>query len=292
MSSTSSPPPTMESGHTGDAEPSYTSHTRLDVAVTAALNAPLQHDSGIPSASRLGGASEGCSAIMSPDRPSSSSSTLGSSYQHGQTPQGLSHPSSPRQQSPQQEVHMSPVHLSERSSASTPDPNCPQSQPQRLSSNQLTGSSLTPNIPPGTLPANSMLLQGHLASIGGGSCPPPQPGPSFCKAIGDGQLPLTPASSIENGGPSRQPGAPGIPPSVPRSVYIQVLVVSFALLTALWLCSLHPAIGHGQALMRILQFSGMLAAEDQRVCFPVCHRTRSSLTHLPCSPKNYNSHIG
>ncbi|KAI0245953.1 LIM-domain binding protein-domain-containing protein [Lactifluus subvellereus] len=158
---------------------------------------------------------------------------------------------------------MSTLHLSEGFTASTLDPARPQSQLQRPSSNQLTGSSLTPNTPPGTLPANATLFQGHPGSIGGGSCPPPQPYPSFCKAIGDDQLPLTPASSTENGDSSRQPGAPGIPPYVPRFVYIQVLVV-FALLTTLWLCSHPPAIGHGQALMRVLQLSSMLAAEDQK----------------------------
>lgn len=296
MYSTPSPYQTMEMGpslSTGDPGPSSISHTRLDVTVTTAQNAPLQHDSDIPSTSRCGSANEGSPAtfaIMSPERPPSSSSTLGSPSQHAQTPQGLSHPSPPRQQSPLQEMHMSPVQLSERLSASALDSTRPQSQPQRPPSNQLAGSSLAPNVPSGPVPADGTLLQGQ-ASIGGGSCFPPQPYSCFCKAIGDGQLPLTSASSAGNGDPSRHPGAPGTLPTVPRSVYIQVLVV-FALLTPLWLCSHPPAIGHGQALMRVLQFSAMLAAEDPEVWFPVCSQTGLSLTHLAHSPINYDSHIG
>jgi len=56
--------------------------------------------------------------------------------------------------------------------------------------------------------------------------------------------PSIPASSTENGDLSRQPGAPGIRPPLSNSHA--------------------PTIGLGQALVRVLQFSGMLAAEDQK----------------------------
>jgi len=47
--------------------------------------------------------------------------------------------------------------------------------------------------------------------------------------------------------------------------------VELVFLTQLWLCSHSPAIGFGQALTRVLQFSAVLAAEDQKVCPLVCN---------------------
>ena len=54
-------------------------------------------------------------------------------------------------------------------------------------------------------------------------------------------------------------------------------LVEFIFLTGLWLCSHSPSIGFGQALIRVLQFSAVLAAEDQKVCSVVCNTI--SLSH-------------
>lgn len=43
----------------------------------------------------------------------------------------------------------------------------------------------------------------------------------------------------------------------------------FAFLTP-WFCSHAPTIALGQALTHILQFSGVLATEDQKVCYLLC----------------------
>ncbi len=49
-------------------------------------------------------------------------------------------------------------------------------------------------------------------------------------------------------------------------------LVEFIFLIKLWHCrSPSTAIGLGQALIRVLQFSAVLAAEDQKVCSVVCN---------------------
>src|SRR6266436_1059198 len=48
-------------------------------------------------------------------------------------------------------------------------------------------------------------------------------------------------------------------------------LLEFVFLTRLWICSHSPAIGFGQALTRVLQFSAVLAAEDPKVCLLVCN---------------------
>ena len=213
---TSSPSQPMDMGHnlsSGGAGPSGTSPTRSDFTVTPAQYASLQHGSGVPSRGGSAGMNEGAPptfATMPPARPSSSShSSHGLPHQQAQTPQGPSHPTPPRQQTPHQQPHMSPA---QRFSAPMHNPIRPQSQPQRSPSQQQMRSSLTPHIPPNTLPPNAMLLQGHPASISSVSAPPPQPRPSISTSVGAGPPPLTPASSTENGDLSRQPGAPGVRP--------------------------------------------------------------------------------
>lgn len=51
-----------------------------------------------------------------------------------------------------------------------------------------------------------------------------------------------------------------------RGSFVVNSFAAFPLLTLPWFCSVAAAIGLGQALTRILLFSGVLAAEDQRVC--------------------------
>jgi hypothetical protein len=203
-------------------------------------------------------------ATTSPGRPSSlSRSVLALPSRHAQTSQGLSYPPPPRPLTLHQQTHMSPSHLSDRSSTPSTNPTRTQSpQPRRSSPSQLSGSSY--------LPPNATLLHGHSPSIGGGFTPPPQSYPSFSMTGAAGQLPLAPASSIERGDLPRPPGTPRIQRRVPRSVYISPGCV---VLTMLRLCSPAPAIGLGQALMRVLQLSSRLAAEDQKV--------RSLTSHLP-----------
>jgi hypothetical protein len=221
---TPSPSQPMDMGHSlssGGAGPSGMSPTRSDFTMTPAQYTSMQHGSGVPSGSGGTGRNEGFPttfATMPPGPSSSSHSALGLPHQQAQTPQGPSLPTPPRQQTPHQQPHMSPAHLSERFSAPIPNPARPQSQPQRPSSQQQMRSSLTPHIPPGTLPPNATLLQGPPTSISGGSAPPPQSRQNIGTTVGAGPTPLTSASSTENGDLSRQPGAPGIRPLMPRSV--------------------------------------------------------------------------
>ncbi|KAH9979573.1 LIM-domain binding protein-domain-containing protein [Lactifluus volemus] len=76
-----------------------------------------------------------------------------------------------------------------------------------------------------------------------------------------GQLPLSLVPSIENRDLSRQPGASSTTPFLSRFGFITVLVVF--VLSTLCHSSNGPSIVLGQALMRLLQFSSALAAEDQ-----------------------------
>lgn len=231
----------------GSAGPSSTSPTRSDFTMTPAQVASLQYGpGGLPGNSGSGTNETFHSTFTTipppqsqqpPQRPSSSS--LGLASQQAPTAQGLSHPTPPRQQTPLQQSQLSQPHLSERLNAPIPNPTRPQSQPQRPPSQQQARQSSTPRMPPGTLPPNATLLQGHRpASITGASAPPPQP-----RSAVTGPPPMTSTPSTENGDMSRQPGVPGIRASMP---------------------SHSPAIGFGQALTRVLQFSAVLAAEDQK----------------------------
>ncbi|KAH9049205.1 LIM-domain binding protein-domain-containing protein [Lactarius deliciosus] len=240
MHPTSSPSQHMDMAHSlssGGAGPSSTSPTRSDFTLTPAQY--VAHGSGVSSGSNGSNTNEGFSQTFSTHplpRPSSSSHpALGPPHQQAQSSQGLSHPTPPRQQTPHQQSHIPPAHLPDRFSAPIPNPTRPH--------NGL-GQSPTPHPPPGTLPPNATILQGHTASMSGGPTSLPPPRPTMGTGIGTGPPPLVPVSSAENGDLSRQPGAPGIRPPMSNSHA--------------------PTIGLGQALMRVLQFSGMLAAEDQK----------------------------
>lgn len=244
----SSPSQHMDMAHSlssGGAGPSSTSPTRSDFTLTPAQY--VAHGSGVSSGNNGSNTNEGFSQTFSTHplpRPSSSSHpALGPPHQQAQSSQGLSHPTPPRQQTPHQQSHIPPAHLPDRFSAPIPNPTRPQSQPQRPSSQQRMGQSPTPHPPPGTLPPNATILQGHTASMSGGPTSLPPPRPTMGTGVGTGPSPLVPVSSAENGDLSRQPGAPGIRPPMSNHA---------------------PTIGLGQALMRVLQFSGMLAAEDQK----------------------------
>jgi hypothetical protein len=214
----------------------------------AVRHASLQHNSGSPHGICHSGVNKGC--------------------QEQQTSQAQSHSTPPRRQTSFQQVHMSSPHLSEGSNTPTPSP---QSQPQRPSPNQQTGSSLRPRIPPAGLPPNKMLLRDHSVSISGTS-PPRSRSP-----MAAGQLPLSLVPSIENRDLSRQPGASSTTPFLSRFGFITVLVVF--VLSTLCHSSNGPSIVLGQALMRLLQFSSALAAEDQNVC------------SLTCSFTNYHKYV-
>ena len=136
-----------------------------------------------------------------PASPSSSShSSLSLPHRQAQTPQSPSHPMPPLQQTPHQQPHTSPTHFPERFSAPMHNPTRPQSWPQRPSYQQQTDPSLTPYIPPGTLPPNATLLQGHSVSISSVSPPPLQPGTNISTTVRAGSSPLTLASSTEEDG--------------------------------------------------------------------------------------------
>ncbi len=205
----------------GGAGPSSTTPTRSDFTMTPAQ--AIQYGPGSGS-----GTNETFPSTFTtvpphtPQRPPSSSrSTLSLAPQQAPTAQGLSHPTPPRQQTPLQQPQLSQAHLPERVSAPIPNPTRPQSQPQRPSSQQQARQSSTPRMPPGTLPPNATLLQGHHpASITGASAPPPQ-SRSIMGSVGTGPPPLTSASSTENGDVSRQPSVPGIRASMPRFVCSQ-----------------------------------------------------------------------
>lgn len=228
------PPSSSPSQHmdmhlsSGGAGPSSTSPTRPDFTVTPAQMASLQYGPGALPGSSGSGTNETLHPTFTtmpqqpPQRPSSSShSALGLAPQQAPTAQGLSHPTPPRQQTPLQQSQLSQAHLSERLNAPIPNPTRPQSQPQRPLSQQQARQSLTPRMPPGTLPPNATLLQGHRpASITGASAPPSQPRPIMGSVV-TGPPPLTSASSTENGDMSRQPGVPGIRASMPRFVCSQ-----------------------------------------------------------------------
>ena len=212
------------------AGPSSTSPIRSDFTVTPAQVASLQYGPGALPGGSGGGTNETFHPTFTtmppqppPQRPPSSShSALGLAPQQTPTPQGLSHHTPPRQQTPSQ---LSQAHLSERPNAPIPNPTRPQSQPQRPSSQQQARQSSTPRMPPGTLPPNATLLQGHRpAGITSASAPPPQPRPIMGSSV-TGPPPLTSASSTENGDMSRQPGVqpgvPGIRASMPRFVCSQ-----------------------------------------------------------------------
>jgi hypothetical protein len=272
----------------GGAGPSSASPIRSDFTVTPAQ--ALQYGPGSLPGSSGSGTNETFHPTFTtmppqpPQRPSSSShSGHGLAPQQAPTAQGLSHPTPPRQQTPLQQSQLSQAHLSERLNAPIPNPTRPQSQPQRPSSQQQARQSSTPRMPPGTLPPNATLLQGHRpASISGTSAPAPQPRPIMGSVV-TGPPPLTSASSTENGDMSRQPGVPGIRASMPRFVCSEWhcrVRVSHAVCGS----SHSPAIGFGQALTRVLQFSAVLAAEDQKVCPLVCNTV--SLAHCcPIAPK-------
>jgi hypothetical protein len=214
----------------GGAGPSSTSPTRSDFTVTPAQ--ALQYGpGGLPGSSGNSNNDTFHPTFTTmppqqppqpPQRPSSSShSAHGLTPQQAPTAQGLSHPTPPRQQTPLQQAQLSQVHLSERLNAPIPNPTRPQSQPQRPSSQQQARQSSTPRMPPGTLPPNATLLQGHRpASITGASGPPPQPRPIMGSVV-TGPPPLASASSAENGDMARQPGVPGIRASMPRFVCSQ-----------------------------------------------------------------------
>lgn len=208
----------------GGAGPSSTSPTRSDFTVTPAQVASLQYGPGAHPGSSGSGTNETFHPTFTtmppqpPQRPSSSSQpALGLAPQHAPTAQGLSHPTPPRQQTPLQS-QLSQAQMSERLNNPIPNPTRPQSQPQRPSSQQQARQSSTPRMPPGTLPPNATLLQGHRpANITGASAPPPQPRPIMGSVV-TGPPPLTSTSSTENGDMSRQPGVPGIRASMPRFV--------------------------------------------------------------------------
>ncbi len=211
----------------GGAGPSSTSPTRSDFTVTPAQVASLQYGPGALPGSSGSSTNEAFHPTFTtmppqpPQRPSSSShSALGLAPQQAPTAQGLSHSTPPRQQTPLQQQQLSQAHLPERLSAPIPNPTRPQSQPQRPSSQQQARQSSTPRMPPGTLPPNATLLQGHHpAGITGASVPPPQPRPIMGSVVTG--PPLTSASSTDNSDLSRQPGVPGIRASLPRFVYSQ-----------------------------------------------------------------------
>lgn len=217
---TASPSQHMDMSHSlssGGVGPSSTSPSRSDFTVTPAQY--VAHGSSVSSGSN-GNTSEGFSQTLSTNplaRPSSSSHpALGLPHQQTQSSQGLSHPTPPRQQTPHQQT---PTHLSDRFNAPLPNPTRPQSQPQRPSSQQQQriGQSPTPHPQPGTLPPNATILQGHTASMTGGSALLPPNRPAMGTGVGAAPPPV-PASSAENGDLSRQPGAPGIRP--PLSKYV------------------------------------------------------------------------
>ena len=217
-SSSPSQPIDIHGLSSGGAGPSSASPTRSDFPMTPAQ--ALQYGPGALPGSSGSGTNEPFHPTFTtmpqpPQRPSSSSHpALGLAPQQAPTAQGLSHPTPPRQQTPLQQAQISQTHLPERVSGPITNPARPQSQPQRPSSQQQTGRSPTPRMPPGTLPANAMLLQGHPSSITGAPAPHPQPRPMVGVVAGP---PLTSASSTENGDLSRQPGVP-IRPSMPRFV--------------------------------------------------------------------------
>ena len=230
MPATSSPSQHMDMAHTlssGGAGPSSTSPTRSDFTVTPAQY--VAHGSGASSGSN-GNASEGFSQTFSTNPlarpPSSSHPALGLPHQQAQSSQGLSHPTPPRQQTPHQQP---PVHPPDRFGAPIPNPTRPQSQPQRPSSqqrigqsptpHQRMGQSPTPHPQPGTLPPNATILQGHAASMSGGSALLPPNRPVMGTGAGAGPPPI-PTSSAENGDLSRQPGAPGIRPPLSKFVHL------------------------------------------------------------------------
>jgi hypothetical protein len=219
---TSSPSQHMDMAHSlssGGAGPSGTSPTRLDFTVTPAQY--VAHGSGVSSGSNGSNTNEGSSQTFSTltRPPSSSHPALGLPHQQAQSSQGLSHPTPPRQQTPHQQSHIPPVHLPDRFSAPIPHPARPQSQPQRPSSQQRMGQSPTPHPQLGTLPPNATILQGHPASMSGGSTLLPPPRPAMGTSVGAGPPPV-PASSAENGDLSRQPGAPGIRPPLSKFVHL------------------------------------------------------------------------
>lgn len=219
MPPSSSPSQHMDIHGLPSGGPSSTSPTRSDFTVTPAQ--ALQYGPGALPGSSSSGTNEPFHPTFTtmPQRPPSSSHpTLGLAPQQAPTPQGISRATPPRQQTPQQS-QLSQAHPSERPNAPIPNPTRPQSQPQRPSSQQQARQSSTPRMPPGTLPPNATLLQGHRpSSITGASAPPPQPRPIMGSVV-SGPPPLTPVSSAENGDMSRQPGVPGIRASMPRFVY-------------------------------------------------------------------------
>jgi hypothetical protein len=212
----SSPSQHTDMGHNGSsggAGPSSTSPTRSDFTPTPAQVASSQYGSG------GSGTNEPFSqqqfTTMPPQRPTSSSHSTLLAHQQAPTPQSLSHPTPPRQQTPLQPPQLSQGHQPDRTNPPIANPARPPSQPQRPSSQQRMGQ-------PGTLPPNATLLQGHPASMSGGSAVPPQSRPMsrpiVGPGVGTGPPPLTSASSTENGDLSRQPSVPGIRQSMPRFV--------------------------------------------------------------------------
>ena len=226
MPSSSPPSQPTDMGHSGSsggAGSTSTSPPRSEnFTMTPAQIASLQYGPGTPSGTPGSGTNEAfhqTSFTTMPQRPHSSShSALGLAHQRAPTPQGLSHPTPPRQQTPLQQAQISQAHVTDRTNPPVANPTRPQSQPQRPSSQQQMRRSLTPRSVSNTLPPNATLLQGHPASISGGSTAPPQTRPNLGTGGGTGPPPLTSASSTENGDLSRQPGVPSIRPSIPGFV--------------------------------------------------------------------------
>jgi hypothetical protein len=220
MPSSSSPSQPTDMGHSGPsggAGSSSTSPPRSDFPPTPAQVASLQYGPGTPSGTGGSGTNEAFQTFTTmPQRPPSSSShpALGLAHQQASTPQSLSHPTPPRQQTPLQQAQISQTHVADRTNPPIANPTRPQSQPQRPSSQQQVGRSLTPRSVSGTLPPNATLLQAHPASISGGSTAPPQPRPNVGTSGVTGPPPLASASSTENGDLLRQPSVPSIRPSM------------------------------------------------------------------------------
>ena len=206
----------------GGAGPSSTSPIRPDFTMTPAqVAASLQYGPGTVTGSSATSTNETFHPTFTtmPQQPPQSQPPQRPPSSH--SAQGLSHHTPPRQQTPLQQSQLSQAHLSERPNAPIPNPTRPHSQPQRPLSQQQARQSSTPRMPPGTLPPNATLLQGHRpASITGASAPPPQPRP-IMGSVMTGPPPLASATSTENGDMSRQPGVPGIRASMPRFVCSQ-----------------------------------------------------------------------
>ncbi|KAA1465954.1 hypothetical protein DENSPDRAFT_3203 [Dentipellis sp. KUC8613] len=189
---------------------------------------------------------------------------------HQQPHQQQQAPQPPRPQSRQRHPtpHLSPRHSQEQMNGHMVHPARPPSQPQQHtpgrppSQQSGAGPSRTPRVATATLPPNATLLQGRPLNIGGPpSSQPPQPSPAH------GQLSLqggSPSSAMPPGSmpmgmhPIMPPQPAGTPPDG-SIVGRGPLSVGSALPRPV---TQAPPIGAGQAIVRILQLSGLLAAES------------------------------